>query len=356
MNEFLWVLIPTSAALLFVVLMMGLRRGERMPAEAAREIAADDPPAEPPASTLSPHDPVEHIGYGLLQDRRFLTSTWGPDTPDLLVALWADSEHHNQLTSYRQFFLPLEQDLTAALGVLENEFFEGAEASGIPERSRLLAAFCFVFLPDRHQDLLVQSSFVFGQFDHRFFLLDADGKLSRIYPDLETTGGMLLEDHWGRYRAALADVVSGVEDAGDSMNGLVKSVECRANAYAWGAHLALRKGAGAEDAPAALKVARRFLSLAQELGPSVPIAKSESARISGEAAVRAHARTLHSLVAFHSDKQVQTGFLLAQSLVCLCQEPAAKALCELILLEAPRHPGASRLLRLITQRERGAQT
>jgi uncharacterized protein HemY len=72
--------------------------------------------------------------------------------------------------------------------------------------------------------------------------------------------------------------------------------------------------------------------------------------------LRPLANSLMEEIALHSDREAQTAFLLAQALCALDQLHAARAVCEALLVEWPRHPGATRLIKLIGQNERGAQT
>lgn len=339
---------PFAMLLLLGLLLWGLGRVPREGTEDEMlEIENDDPSIEPIPCVL----PLAHLGGSVVEDRRLLASTWGPDTPDLLVAYWAGvDEEHPRTTIFQQFFLPLSPDIGDALAYLENSFFEGAMDQGVPERSRLLTAYCFIRLPGG-QDLVIESNFLYSEFQHQFYLMDSEGKLARLRAEKETIVTGLLGRDWLMYRSAVAGIGSMefVSPTEESFSGFLEDQALQSHAHAWIAHLL-----GAEN-PEQGEL-RRHLSFALELGPNNVIARIERARLKGLAGLKTVTNGLREHAATQSDRPAQAGFLLAQSLLCLHQTAGARSLCETLLLEWPHHEGISRLLHLIDQWERGAQT
>ncbi|MBI1289833.1 hypothetical protein GC173_01125 [bacterium] len=334
------------------ILLWGLQRDPRsqsMAAAAEREIAADDPAPTPPS-----YRPFQYLSSSILQDRRYLCALFGSDAPDLLLAFWADGTGGDRphVSSFRQLFLRTDEGLDSFTEALEAEFFEGVTDQGVPERSRLVAAYTFCHLPGRGQDLVVESRFIEDQFVHHFYLADADGKLNRTRLREESLREQLLGDDWLVYRALLASARrdSGSPDLLDRFEEWTSHPVAGANAQAWVAHLGIQCGWDKSE------IIRR-LALCMEWAPGHVVARLVKARLRpGSGELQGAVATLKEQIPLHSDREAQTTFLISQALCALDQQAAARRLCEALLMEWPRHPGATGLLRQIDKHERGAQT
>ncbi len=331
------------------LLIWGLRKhphGHPHPLE--DEIHSDDPPLDPACSPGLEH----RIPSSIIEDRRLLAQTWGADTPDLVVTYWLNPDGTGTGTaSFQQLFLPLTNGLGEALAAMESMLFDGASEQGVPERSRLLASYCFLHLPARHDDLLIKSFFTGESLTHQFSMLDADGKMAGLRIEPDTAPEVLLGVAWIQYREALLAITR--EDntslADDALTELINRDFCFSHAHAWKGHLMAQAGAHLGDI-------QRRLSLALEFGDDNRLARIEQAKLLGSSAIATQALHFRQHLNSQTDHPSQGGFLLCQSLMALHQATMARALCELLLADVPGHPGATRLLRLIDQHERGAQT
>ena len=346
-----WVGVSIVTLAMLALLLWGLRRDPR----ASGTSGFAHGPHDDEHPTLRPFGaavPEEHLTVALRSSRRFLTHTWGADTPDLTVAWWAGPlSYSERFSSFHQAFLPLGGPLSEALSAMESHLYEGAEEQEVPERSRLRAAWTFIHLPARRQDLVVQSHFADKGLEHHFFLMDSDGKLERIQFDLETPGDVLLSPTWMVYRGALASLLldEDISSAENDFADLAIGGSAMGRAHAWLAHIGNLTGRDS-------RAVRRHVAFSLELDPTKILARIEKGRLGEGATYRDAALDLRDHLSQRSDEDPQTGFLLAQSLTALRQDNAARGLCEVLLMEANPHEGLSRLRRRIDQRERGAQT
>lgn len=350
MAELHWLGVSIVTLAMLALLLWGLRRDPRATAPVGFLHGADDD--HEAARPFGGPVPEDHLTVALRSSRRFLTHTWGPDTPDLTVAWWAGPHARNdRFSSFHQTFLPLGGPMAEALAAMESQLYEGAEEQDVPERSRLRAAWTFIHLPARRQDLVVQSHFADKGLVHHFFLMDSDGKLERIQFDPETPGDVLLNPTWMAYRAGLATLIADddLATAEDEFADLAHGSAAAGRAHAWLAHIGNLTGRDP-------KAVRRHVAFSLELNPTNILARIEKGRLGDGPTYRDAALDLRDHLAHRSDEDPQTGFLLAQSLTALRQENAARGLCEVLLMEANPHEGLSRLRRRIDQRERGAQT
>jgi len=341
LQQLQWLALPCVLVTLTGLILWGLQRDVK-PAGAEREIASDDAPPEPS------HRPFQHLPSSLLQDRRYLCSVLGPDTPDLILVHWSDAaEERPTSSSYRQLFLPTG-DLPAFCEALESEFFEGFEDQGVAERSRLLVAYTFSWLPALGKDLVVESRFVEDRFDHRLYLADSDGKLIR-FRRRTSSDEPLHGDDWVRYRGLLLSLrAQPAIDLVEAFEGWSGNPIARASSRAWVGHLGLQLG----WAPSRVL---REVAHCMEWHPLHLVGRLVRAKARG-VELAAVIAGLREQISLHSDREAQTTFLMSQALCTLEQPAAARRLCEMLLMEWPRHPGAASLLRLIDQHERGAQT
>jgi hypothetical protein len=348
--EVQWFLIPLVLVGLTAALIWGLQREPHRDDVAEEEILADDPPPPTPVTAR----PFQHLSSTILQDRRYLCSVFGPDVPDLILAFWADgSDERPRLSSFRQIHLPIhEGSLQSLTRSMENEFFEGVVDQGVPERARLVVCYSFIWLPSKGHDLVVESRFAEDQFRHAFYLSDADGKLNRVRLKDDLLEDKYVGAEWLEYRDLLIRVRNGFppQEIADQFVPWIEHEATCASAHAWLAHLGLMAGAPNGQILG-------HLALANEWRPDHLLARVTRCRIrEGQEGLRPLANSLMEEIALHSDREAQTAFLLAQALCALDQLHAARAVCEALLVEWPRHPGATRLIKLIGQNERGAQT
>lgn len=344
--DLLWLAMPVLVLALAALLVWGMQQG----GEAARlPVAAAEParvvPA--PAAPVRQPDLGDYLSANMIEDRRVLAALWQLDVPDLIVSQWSPAgEEHIRLTAYDQGWLPFHLGEEAALVELEERLFASAEAQGIPPRALLRSAWSFVRARLDGPDIAIQSQFREGHFIHRFFHLDADGKLH--------AGAMAgpMAEGWLQYRLGVAEYLAGRPAA--AYEGLLAgamSADGRLAGWVEGWLALSMQRRGAE--PAAV---RTHLAHAAEWNPRGLTMRLARGSIAGAGALQRLARQLHHEVATHSDRRVQTCFLVAQSLVTNGHAGVAAETCRLILREAPRHPATSRLLQSIERRERGAQT
>ncbi|MCC5875061.1 MAG: hypothetical protein JJU11_02470 [Candidatus Sumerlaeia bacterium] len=340
-----WLGTITVVLLLSAILFWGFRRDRKGEVMAKREIAADDPPFDP----ISEEILTGNLAATMIEDRRFLRSLWGPDTPDLLVGFWrAPRDATPRHSSFRQLFLPLADDWEVVLAVLEREIFEAAEEQGVPMGSLLDNSWCFLRLPGSSDDVAIQTRFIEGEFHHSYYLVDPDGKLHatrRSKLPLGNGGG------WASYRGAIIQSLHGNDpiQAREEFHQVAGELDLRGAAHGWLALLAHEEGGAAPNW-------RNHLSVSRELAPENLHARLLKARFQGGERVAMEVRRLDKILLANTDHRIQTGFLLAQSLHALDHHHAARGVCQLILAEAPRHSATSRLIHMIDQRERGAQT
>lgn len=342
LSELHWAAVPLLMLFLSGLLIWGLRKHPRATRDELAEILSDDPEGDDSVSAR----PLDFLSPELIQDRRLLVQQLGGDTPDLLVAFWSDPARPQPfLLTFQQGFLPLSSGIADALADLENRLFDEAETDEVPPGARLAAAYSFVHLQSHARDLLIQSTFAGDHFDHHFFLIDGDGKLSRLQVEMDTAPEILLSPRGHLHREALS-MLSREENTSVPRECFLRLLEMDfrdASAHAWLAHL------GAQEGEAASESLRR-LSLALEFAGDHLIARLESAQLRGADALAGQVKALRREIAQASDHVTHTGYLLAQSLMVLRQGAAARALCQLLLAESPRHPGANRLLRLLDRR------
>jgi hypothetical protein len=355
----LWVLSGICVAALLSIIIWGL---QRVPEVASSPSLMDDEGSKKdqgqramdrPLDLLPEAAPFQYLSVSLREDRRFLCQLWGNDTPDLVIAFWADPAvpDRPRVSSFRQLFLPFHLGATEALEELEGEFFRGATEQGIPERSHFVVAYSFVRLNGRQQDLVIESRFTGDEFKHRSFIADSDGKLNRLRVSDQALVEDFLGEDWNAYRRLMAEVGED-SDRGPLVESLLEEGRGRCwepHAHAWAASLG--EQLGWERATIA-----RHTALAEEWLPGSLTLRMERARRRGRTVTRMLAQELSRTVALHSDKEAQAGFLLAQSLWRMQQPTLSRHVCEILLADFPRHTGATLLLRLIDQFERGAQT
>lgn len=339
--------------LLSALLIWGMRRQPREGVVGAlEEIAADDPPVE---DELLGGATTADMAGTVLEQRRLLTEIWGNDCPDLVVTFWSNPEVLAQrLAAHQQLFLPFQGGVHETLATLENYFFDGALAQGVPERSRFLSGYSFVRLPHRSQDIVVRSQFHGSRFAHDFFLVDGDGKLAPLAVDTALPGELIVPRPWLEFRAAVsgvpeAELEEAAARAHDHFQGRLDESALDAQAHAWMGHLCLSAGGAREKAA-------RHVALALEFEPACQMARLVSARLQGNPGIRRWTQGMRRLIGLRTDAELEASYLLAQSLLVLGQKSIARAVCENTLLEFPRHPGTTQLLRQIDQKERGAQT
>jgi hypothetical protein len=314
--ELHWLAVTLVTTIVLGILLWGLRKVPAADCKEAREICSDDvPPAAPFEVSLAP----EPLSVSVVTARRILTSIWGVDTPDLTVSYWMNPEFPTiRLRSFQQTFLPMEEGLLEALGDMETRIYETAVEQEVPERSRFLTAWTFIHLPPCRRDLVVQSFFAGTRLDHKFYLMDADGKLGVLNVSGNPSGAALFGTMWFPYRCAL--------------------------------HALQQGAAGAEE-----QEVLRHAALALELDPDNLMARLEKSRTGDGSALRDTIAALKVFLASQTDEEAQAGFLLAQSLEALGQGNAAGMLSAL-LMEDSSNESINRLLRLIRHHERGAQT
>lgn len=349
-----WVAVPLVMVLLSALLVWGMRKDPRSRQQAmAREIHSDDPPMEPPHEDRGQNGPTSATA---MEQRRLLAEFWGNDCPDMVLTYWAHSDSSAaNLSACQQLFLSFHGGMHETLASLENHFFEGAAEQGVPERSRFLVGCTFVRLPHRGQDLVIRSSFQESRFAHEFFLADCDGKMAPLAMDVETSTELVFQTDWLEFRRAVGALVNPEfeghrEEARTHFLSRVAEDPSDAQAHGW---LARCERTSADASP---RDAARHLAMALEFQPENRLARLESARAGNPRLMRQWLRDALLFIDSRTDFDVQGSYLFAQSLLALDQKAAARMLCEQMLLEFPRHPGAPRLLRQIDQKERGAQT
>lgn len=342
-----WMAVSILVLILIVILLWGMRRDEKGNSAARGEIAADDPEPQPRQHGIFQGD---YHGSNMMEDRRYLRSLWGPDTPDLVVGFWRsprDASPRN--TSFRQMFLPIEGGWDHLLSSIEQVLFESSEVQEVPAGSLLASAWCFIQIPGIRDDLAILTRFSDGEFHHTFHRVDSEGLLhvfQREELDLGSEGTT-----WENYRLAVSLCLrkERPDVALEILHELGSAMESRGEAHGW---LAAMEHQNGRD-PGMLA---RHLSISREFAPGNLHARLLKARLLGPELLGREIRRLDMMLLSNTDRRVQTGFLLAQSLHALDHGAAARELCGLILAEAPRHSATSRLVRLIDQRERGAQT
>lgn len=345
-----WIAVPTMMILLSALLLWGMQRDPRdREEEMLREIASDDPPGAPPNPTAVNERQISR----LLEQRRMLSGLFGETLPDMTVTFWKSGEESAAFqATYHQDYYPAEPEMIRFCEFLEEDFFECIEAEKLPEGSRFLRAYSFFRLRTRGEDLVVESNFRGGRFRHELYRLDTDGRLRALFmgPDIEPSPAELL--HWCPYRDAHGVLDSSME--AEELLHLLDAFSGQAEdrdpvLQAWRAHLLLRCG----GEPAAI---RRALALSLEFAPGNPLGQLEQAVANDGAPVRRWIRRAREQVRLETENEPQGRFLIAQALHAMRHESLARVFCEQLLLDFPQHSGASRLLRLIDQKERGAQT
>lgn len=328
------------------ILIWGMRRDRNGEALARQEIEADDPPQDP----ISEATLTGHLAATMIEDRRFLRSLWGPDTPDLLVGFWRSPRDTTpRHSSFSQLILPVADGWEALLAVLEREIFEAAEEQAIPVGSLLDNAWCFLRHPACKDDVAIQTRFVDGEFLHSYYVVDQDGKLHATRRNKLPTGDG--KNGWAAYRSAviLSLLQRDRNQAREIFHTMTGDLDIRGGAHGWLALLAHEEGESSPNWST-------HLSISRELAPENLHTRLLKARLNGPETLRMEVRRLDKILLANTDQRIQTGFLLAQSLHALDHHHAARGVCQLILAEAPRHSATSRLIQVIDQRERGAQT